>query len=70
MPCQESRRRKKSMVEEKLLTVAEVGERCNVRSETVLRWIHSRRIAAIVLQTGHYRIVESELDKVLKAVGS
>ena len=58
------------MIDEKLLTVAEVADRLNVRTETVLRWIHSGRVKAITLQGGHYRITEAELDKIISGGGN
>ena len=56
------------MDEFKIFSVAEVANRLNVRSETVLRWIHSGRLTAMLLEGGHYRISEVELEKLIKPV--
>jgi len=56
------------MVTEKYLTVAEVADKAKVRSETVLRWIHFGRLSAVALQGGHYRIAESEMEKIMQSV--
>ena len=53
---------------ERFLSVAEVAARLGLRTETILRKIHSGELAASVMPGGQYRITESELDKILKPV--
>ena len=53
---------------DKLMSVAEAATRLNVCTQTVLRKIHSGQLTAMIMEGGHYRIAETELEKILRPV--
>lgn len=55
---------------ENLLTVAEVADRLRCRRETVRRYIIEKRLPALVMPDGRYRIREEDLALLLRPVGA
>jgi len=56
------------MVEERVLTVAEVAERLRLGEETVRRWLRQGKLRGTKLgpTSAGYRIPESEVQRILK----
>ncbi len=50
-------------------TTAEVARRLGVNVTTIDRWIRKGTIKAITLPSGHYRITDGELQRMLKEGG-
>ena len=48
---------------ERHYTLKEIAEMFSVRYETVLNWVKSGKIKAVVLPSGRLRISESEVKK-------
>jgi len=51
---------------ERLLRSGEVAKLLGVDRHTVVKWIKERKIKAIKLPSGRYRIPESEVKKILE----
>ena len=64
-------RREVPLVDQELLTVAEVAQRLKVHQETVRRWVRSGQLRGIKLsdQAG-YRVRPSELERMLRELGA
>ena len=58
------------------LTVAAIAQREHVRTETVLRWIHNgheltgRKLKATKYPSGHWRVLEADLEAFLEPVSA
>ncbi len=57
-----------SEVSEKLLTTGEVARRLQVSRRTVQRWIKEGKLRALKYPSGHFKVPESEVEKIWKSL--
>jgi excisionase family DNA binding protein len=55
------------MTTAKLLTTSAAADALGVTAQTIRRWIEAGQIKAVALPSGHFRIPQSEIDRLLGA---
>ena len=56
-------------MQEKMFSTGEAGKLLGVSYVTVARWIRAGKLRAIKLPSGHYRVPESEIKRLLEEEG-